>query len=269
MPKFTSNKKVAVQTTSANEQFFTVKPDDYVAIIRKIEDKDPFMVSISGFDNPDTSDGKWEMYKITPEFELMNERKTLIGRQDLTIGIMVDGVPFSPNPKNSAVYGGWYNPGKSQRGGSLGAAGLLKAVGVMVVEGGEATFQGDTSDVKDALVWVRTGVGAYSKNNNNFGPDEFLAFLQEQNDGKLPPFSEYHIILNRYNEENGLKGTDDEIKMKNYVIDVWALTDEEVAAKGFYRDANGAVYATRPAGAKPAVKKATASAAGAGKPANW
>lgn len=265
MPKFNPQGRVQVREATGNEQFFTTKPDDYLATVLDITDKDPFMSNITGYPNPDTEDGKWPMFKITPRFQLHNERQTLIERQDLTIGIMQDGVPFSPNPKNSAVYSGWYNGGKSQRGGSLGAAGLLKAVGVMKVEDGEAVFTGDTNEVKGAIVWVHTGVGAYSKSGNNFGPDEFLVFLQEQNEGKLPPFSEYHIVLNKYNEAKGYKGTDNEIKMKNFVMDVWALTDAEVEQRGFFRDATGAVYATRPAGAKPAARKAGAAAAGAAK----
>lgn len=265
MPRFNPQGKVEVREATGNEQFFTVQPGDYLATVTQIVDKDPFMSSITGYPNPATDDGKWPMYKITPTFELHNERRTLIERQDLTIGIMVDGVPFSPNPKNSAVYGGWYNSGKSQRGGSLGAAGLLKAVGVMSVVDGVATFTGDTNDIKGALVMVHTGVGAYSKDKSvePFGPDEFITFLQEQNEGKLPPFAEYHIVLNKYNEAQGYKGTEKELKMKNFVMDVWALTDAEVEQRGFFRDSTGAVYATRPAGAKPAVKSAKAAGASA------
>lgn len=263
MPKFNPQGRVAVKEATGNEQFFTTQPGDYLATVVQIVDKDPFMSSIPGFENPGTPDGKWPMFKITPTVQLHNERETLIERQDLTIGIMVDGVPFSPNPKNSAVYGGWYNNGKSQRGGSLGAAGLLKAVGVMKVVDGEATFTGDTNEVKGAVVWVHTGVGAYSKSGNNFGPDEFITFLTEQNEGKLPPFTEYHIILNKYNEAQGFKGTDKEIKMKNFIMDVWALTDAEVESKGFFRDATGAVYVTKPAGAKAAPKSAKAAGASA------
>ncbi len=270
MPQFKANTKVAVRENTVNEQFFTVQPNDYIATVLDITDKDPFMSTITGFDNPASSDGKWPMFKITPRFQLHNERQTLVERQDLTIGIMVDGAPFSPNPKNSAVYSGWYNGGKS-RGGSLGAAGLLKAVGVMVVEGGEATFKGDTNDVKNAIVNVHTGVGAYckEKGGQSYGPDEFITLLQEQNDGKLPPFAEYHIILNAYNEEKGWKGTDKELKMKNYIMDCWPLTDAEVEEHGFFRDASGAVYATRPAGAKPATKKAGSAQAAPGAKTTW
>lgn len=265
MPAFKSDKIVDVRP-AANGAYFTAAPGEYTAIVRKIVDKDPFMSNITGFPNPDTQDGKWPMYKITPTFELVNDRHTLIERQDLTIGVMVDGVPFSPNEKNSAVYSGWFNKSKDTRGGSLGAAGLLEAIGVMKVVDKQATFTGDTSEISDVVVRVRTGVGAYNKNKLNYGPDEFLALMMERNGGTVPPFAEYITLLNEYNEEKGARGTDDELKMKTFVLAVWGLNDGEVAAGGYFRADNGAVYLSK--SSAPAAKRApkTASTEAAPKP---
>lgn len=266
-----TGKTVAVRAATGNEQFYTIAPGTYVASVVEIKDGEPFQAPVKNYPNPATSDGKWTMHKITPVFEVLNANRTKIERQDMTIGIFdEDGLPFSPNPKGNAVFEGWYNPGTSPRGGSLGAAGLLKAVGVMQVNGGEATFEGDTADIHGALVNISTGVGAYTKDKSAFfGPDEFAALITKLNGGTLPAFDQYHVLLKAYNEQNNKLGTDGELKMKNVVMDVFPLTEAQIVAGNYHQDVTGAVYAA-PGSSAPATTSApTATPTATGGKKKW
>jgi hypothetical protein len=255
MPAFGTSQPVAniKLDNNANSAFFTVQPGEYTAIVRKIVDKDPYMAALSNYPHPTNPEGKWSWIKIVPEFELVNEAHTQINKQDMTIGIFDNGQFVSPNPKNSPIFQGWYK-------GKLGAGTLLRALGLLVKgEGDSALLRGDTAQIVDAVVKVKTAVGLYSKSNENLGPDETLALLKEANGGEVPTFAQYRPLLVAYNEANGRTG-DRELKMKNYVVDVWALTADEARAKGYHIDANGTVFLT----------KATAAAASpANSAANW
>jgi hypothetical protein len=239
MPAF-NGEEVAAKP-DVNGSFFTVAPGEYPAIVRKIEDRPSTWGPYPGdFANPKRDDGKWEWVKIVPTFELINDAKTKIDKQDLTIGIFDNGRPVSPNPKNSPIFTGWFR-------GRLGAGTLLRAIGLMVQgENGVATLRGDTSKVFDAVVKVRTAVGLYSGDKKNYGPDETLALLKEQNGGQVPAFAQYRDLLKAYNDANGLEG-ETALKMKNFIVDVQPLTTQEVQDHGYYRDANGTVYLSKPA----------------------
>ena len=225
-----------VSNKTIDSSSFTVLPGEYVAVVRSIEDKE-YRAALPNFPSQEP-DGKWNYLKILPKFELLNDQHTVIDKQDMTLGIWSGSGFLTPNPKSSPVYSGWFK-------GKLGGGTLLRALGLMVQQGSDtAVLRGDTTVIRDAVVRVRTAVGAYSKANEQWEPAMFLELLKKYNDGVIPPFAGWRDLLAKINAAES-RTDDREIRMKNFIVDIFGVADDEVKANGWYKDEFGTVYLTR------------------------
>ncbi len=213
----------------ANNHAFTLIPQSwYTAIITKVEES-TFRMSVSGFENPNSEDGKWAHLRLTPKFKLLNDNATIISRQNFIVGAVENNELIAPNPDNDVVWGG-----------VRGARDLLQAL-KMFTEDGEGGFNMTfhAPAVRNMVVRVMTSIGGYRKGEFDITPQNMLALLNEHSDEALD-FSEARFdreavekALAALNEANGYS-EDDGYKLKNVIIKIQPLWEKRALEDGLF-----------------------------------
>lgn len=186
--------------------------------------------------------------KIQPEFELHNEFRTKINRQDFLMGYWDDEKKqlYHNDPTKSVVWGG-----------DSGALFFLKSIGAFR-DGGDGKFVLDFNAklTKDRIIKVSTSIAGYVKGNTELTKlvSTAVNFAKMANEAvyemsehkvRVWTMSDLERIIVYFNEQHGLS-REDGLKTKNVVIACYTPSEKEIEANEWYLDKNsGAVYMTK------------------------
>lgn len=215
-----------------NAAFDLVEPGYYDAMLRKMT-VSTHRAKFGKFASPD-ADGKWEYLKLLPDVQLLNEAKTLINRQQLTVGVLYEDELIRPDkdPEKLPVWGG-----------TQGAQFLLQALGLFrVVEGGyELDLRPDI--VVNRPLRVRTEIGGYIKGASNYDPAELTKLLLSIRGGAAVPFAEIRALQAQWNAKEGFTDPDGNeytegvsLRLKNIITGWYAHSPAQAEELGYYAD---------------------------------
>ena len=228
--------KVGASLSEASTAYQNIQPAFYNAIIRG-QKSEIF----------ETKSGK--IHKLTPAFELDNDNKTRINRQDFVVGFIDDKGQYVSNKKDKFPI--W--------SGFKGAFGLLEKTGVLHNDSdGNPTLDSDRiADLTGAVVSVRTAISGYVKDNPELSelvrnPFEFTkianAIIKEHTAGTRREWSwsegDIEVVIREFNAKHNLDSSNG-LKTKNHIIGFWSVNAEYVAANDLYVDEHNGVWLTK------------------------
>lgn len=195
-------------------------------------------------------DGQTQYLKLEPEFALLNENRTLINRQNLTVGYWDDKKKqlYQNDPSKSVVWGG-----------AIGALFLLQALGLYKkLPNGKYELDYDAKLIQDRPIKVQTGVAGYVKGNTeltrrvswakDFGI-EMNTLTNELTEGKSKTWSmlQLETLIRAFNDKYGLSGEgDDTLKTKNVIVGYYPVNKQDIEKYGWYLDeATNQVFTTK------------------------
>lgn len=182
--------------------------------------------------------GKVTYWKVTPDITLMNGNKTIINRQEITLGAVKNGALYRPD-KDSGKPAIW-----ALAKYCLSTLGLLEnAVNDdgEVIEG-EFVLDFDTDAIMNRVVKVRVGIGGYIKGEQTFDEKAMTELLLEQNDGNDYTFEEIPALVAQYNEDHEYP-TNEGLKTKNIITNFFNVDMATIEEHGFYLEPDtGAVF---------------------------
>lgn len=224
----------------ATRSFDLITPDFYIAVVRGVE-YGSYFAGYKGFTNPARPDGKWEYSKITPDLQLQNDNRTVINRQELTLGVIHEGTFIRPDgdTKQSPIFGG-----------NTGAQHFLTAVGMYAKNSDDKVVLGhpeygfDPELIEDRVITVKTGIAGYIKGSKGIDHLEFDRIMRERNGGAWT-VEDLPDLLEDYNREHNY-GDGEGLKTKNVITGYYSIFRAEAEKQGFFFDEEtGAVYLSK------------------------